>query len=251
MLSRFLKAQETVLANRLGTHILSRKNLRDLVIVLSLASTFLPSPGTITIFVAVAVLAIGCFLHIVSKGVLIRDIVLCNTGIYQVVRHPYYLANYLVDTSFCLLSGNAFLIFLYPFLFFWAYGPTIRREEQLLLAGHGDSFLRGSMEIPQVFPDPVSAENAKVLFRGFSFGRVTMKECARIMKFFGTGTLFVLIHQVKSDGLNGFMGIFLPSGPTPKEFLFGVITAALYAGSLIVLWVGKQNRNGYRAGLKL
>jgi protein-S-isoprenylcysteine O-methyltransferase Ste14 len=53
------------------------------------------------------------------------------------VRHPYYLANYLIDTAFCLLSGNSYLLLAYPFLFFWSYGPTFRKEETALKGRHG------------------------------------------------------------------------------------------------------------------
>jgi protein-S-isoprenylcysteine O-methyltransferase Ste14 len=64
-----------------------------------------------------AVLAVGSLLHFVVKGVLIRNSVLCKDGIYSVVRHPYYLANYIIDSSFCLITGNMYLVFMYPFLF--------------------------------------------------------------------------------------------------------------------------------------
>ena len=63
---------------------------------------------------------------------MIRNRVLCTQGAYAVVRHPYYLANYLIDIGFCLASGNVYLVLAYPFLFFWAYGPTLRSEESLL-----------------------------------------------------------------------------------------------------------------------
>ena len=100
---------------------LTRRNLRDLIVALSLASAALFPVSNAKMYLAFGLLGLGCFLHFVSKGILIRNVVLCNKGIYQVVRHPYYLASYLIDSSFCLLSGNIFLVVLYPFLFFWAY----------------------------------------------------------------------------------------------------------------------------------
>ena len=93
-------------------------------------------------------LAIGCFLHIVAKGVLIRNVVLCNRGIYAVVRHPYYLANYLIDSSLCVLSGNLYLVAAYPFLFFWSYGPTLRKEESFLASKYGDAFHERQLQHP-------------------------------------------------------------------------------------------------------
>lgn len=206
--------------------------------------------GIGTIIFGFVVLALGCFLHVVSKGVLIRDVVLCDKGIYSLVRHPYYLANYLIDVSFCLLSGNIFLVLAYPFLFFWAYGPTIRKEEKVLLAGHHDSFMRDSMEIPQVFPDRSSVQNLRSFFIGFSFHRVTLKECARIMKFVGTGTLLLFIHQAKLDGFNGDFASIVPTGPYYSEFWFGIVTVLLYAGSFLFLWRARHEKNDRVEGMK-
>ena len=93
---------------KIEKHLLTRSNLRDLIILCCLVSSTIYSNSVATMVFGFFLLAIGCFLHIVAKGILIRNVVLCNRGIYAVVRHPYYLANYLIDCSFCVLSGNIF-----------------------------------------------------------------------------------------------------------------------------------------------
>jgi len=225
---------------------LTRRNLRDLVIVLSLASTAVFATNNIEIYIAFGLLALGCFLHFVSKGTLIRNVVLCDKGIYQVLRHPYYLANYLIDSSFCLLSGNLYLILLYPFLFFWAYGPTIREEEQLLFTRHGDSFIKESLEIPQVFPDIISVINFRALFKGFSVKRITLREYSRIMKFCAIALFLVLIHEVKADvivdGLTAIREVFVPTMDDYDEFFFALLAFMLYTTSVIALRLANQNR---------
>jgi hypothetical protein len=194
-------------------------------------------------YLAFGLLGLGCFLHFVSKGVLIRNVVLCNKGIYRVVRHPYYLANYLIDFSFCLLSGNLLLVVLYPFLFFWAYGPTLRGEERVLFTRHRESFIKDTLEIPQVFPDPVSIGNIGAFFTGFSVKRITLNECSRIMKFGATGLLITLIHEVKADGLiTGLKDIIFPTKLDYDEFLVALFTVMLYSASIIALWFSKQNK---------
>jgi hypothetical protein len=163
-----------------------------------------------------------------------------------VVRHPYYLANYLIDSSFCLLSGNLYLVLLYPFLFFWAYGPTIREEEQVLLARHGDSFIKDSLEIPQVFPDIISVRNFRALFKGFSVKRITLRECSRIMKFCAIALFLVLIHEVKADvmvdGLTAIVEVFVPTRDDYDEFFFALLAVVLYVSSIIALRQSKSNR---------
>jgi hypothetical protein len=156
------------------------------------------------------------------------------------VRHPYYLASYLIDCSFCLLSGNLFLVVFYPFLFFWAYGPTIRREEQVLFDRHDESFIKDSLEIPQVFPDIVSLRHVRELFAGFSAKRITLKECSRITKFFAIGLFITLIHEFKVDGLiSGLKDMLSPTRLDYHEFLLMLFTVILYMASVILLRLSK------------
>lgn len=108
---------------------LNRGNLRDAVITASIVLSLLLPVGIdpVRISFSVFLLLLGISLHLVVKGQLIRNKVLCTEGAYGLVRHPFYLANFLVDLSLCLIVGNIYLIVLYPFLFFWAYGPMIGR----------------------------------------------------------------------------------------------------------------------------
>ena len=87
-------------------HLLTRRNLRDLIILCCFASSALYGHSVASMVIGFSLLAVGCFLHVVAKGILIRNVVLCDGGVYAMVRHPYYLANYLIDCSFCVLSGN-------------------------------------------------------------------------------------------------------------------------------------------------
>ena len=110
---------------------LNRSRLRDLVLLLCFVSALIYKFNTFNVVAGFFLLAVGSFLHMVTKGILIRNVVLSNKGIYGMVRHPYYLANYLVDTSFCILSSNLYLLLVYPFLFFWAYGPPYGKKRSI------------------------------------------------------------------------------------------------------------------------
>jgi len=80
--------------------LVNRSNLRDIIIVVCLISAVLYDLDWVRLVVAGALLTFGCFFHYMTKGVLIRNVVLCREGTYGVVRHPYYMANYLIDSSF-------------------------------------------------------------------------------------------------------------------------------------------------------
>lgn len=167
-----------------GEVLLTRSRLRDVIILLCLGSSFFFAPSPTGLVLSFFVLVLGCFVHILAKGVLVRNEVLCKEGVYSICRHPYYLANYLVDTSFCLASGNIYLLLCYPFLFFWSYGPTLRKEERHLLERHGEAVVEQIMDVPPLYPDRLSMANLDRLFRGFAWARISPKEVARNVRFF-------------------------------------------------------------------
>ncbi|HUT89985.1 MAG TPA: isoprenylcysteine carboxylmethyltransferase family protein [Thermoguttaceae bacterium] len=179
---------------------LHRGRLRDVVVVLCVASAFRFSVSTATFCAGLALLAVGCALHVVVKGQLVRNVILCTEGAYAIVRHPYYLANYLIDVSFCLLSGNVFLLLLYPFLFFWAYGSTLREEESRLASLHGGDFDAYQARVPQVFPNATVFARLRTLGKGFSWRRVSWGEIKRLFRFGFVATLLALLQQVGPEG---------------------------------------------------
>ncbi len=222
---------------------LTRRNLRDLIMVFSLGSALFLDTSSTCVYISFASLVLGCLIHLVSKGTLIRNTVLCTEGIYGLVRHPYYLANCLIDWSFCLLSGNLLLVLAYPFLFFYAYGPTMRKEEELLFNQHGDSFTRSTLEIPQVFPNINTVKNIGMVFKGFSLKRITPKECSRIVKFWAAGFLLVLIHKIKVDIVGGLRHIVFPTTQDFDEFLIALSMTVFYIVSTIALAMSDRHRS--------
>ena len=225
------------------TYMLTRRNLRDLILVLSLVSAPFFDVTIVRICIALAMLGLGCFIHFVSKGTLIRNIVLSKEGIYRVMRHPYYFANFLIDWSFCQLSGNIFLVLLYPFLFFYSYGPTLRKEEQVLFARHGDDFIKNSLDTPRVFPDAGSFEGIKTIFNEFSAKRITAKECSRITRLCGIGLLLVLINKIQAAGvMTVFSQILSPTISDFDEFLLALFVVVCYFSSSIFHLISNQSR---------
>jgi protein-S-isoprenylcysteine O-methyltransferase Ste14 len=210
-------------------NMLNRGKLRDVVLLCCFVSALFYGVSSIGTVIGFTMLAAGCFLHVVAKGILIRNVVLCSGGIYGIVRHPYYLANYLIDSSFCVLSGNSYLLLAYPFLFFWSYGPTLREEETLLKESYGNAFVNDSLTVPQVFPDTGSLRRLGRLFEGFSPNRITVKECARVTRFLSVGFAVTLIHQLKPEGLSGVWHLLLPTRHDYSEFLLALLAAVLFA----------------------
>jgi hypothetical protein len=187
--------------NRKKYPIINRSNLRDIIIAICIFSSAIYDLDKVRLILSFILLTFGCFFHYVTKGVLIRNVVLCKEGTYNVVRHPYYMANYLIDSSFCLLSGNIYLFLAYPFLFYWSYGPTIRQEESMLAGIHGEDYLKYSLDVPQLFPDAYSIRNMKEVIKGFSRQRITRNEVSRFMRFWATALFIMFIHNIKPEFL--------------------------------------------------
>ena len=198
---------------------LHRGRLRDIVVALCLVSALFYPLDVVALCAALVLFTAGCLLHVLVKGQLIRNVTLCTEGAYAVVRHPYYLANYLVDISFCLLSGNVYLVLLYPFLFYWAYGPTFAEEEATLASMHGAIFDAYRANVPQVFPTTNLIGGMRSLGRGFSRRRISAKEIKRIFRFGFLATLLILARELRLPGLQELLAGRIPLTRTTSALL--------------------------------
>ena len=207
---------------------LTRSNLRDIVLLAAVVSAPFCHINDGRMIVAFVLLAAGCALHLVTKGTLVRNVVLCDKGIYSIIRHPYYLANFLVDISFCLLSGNIYLLLVYPFLFFWAYGPTMRQEESYLSSCHPEAFARHGAAVPQIFPERASFAQWKTVFRWFAPERISRKESARVMRFCASGLFIAFLHEIKTDHIIVLKNMIGRVGTDFDEYVLGIVAGIFY-----------------------
>jgi len=174
----------------------NRGNLRDLIIILAVGSAFLFPVHYSLIIASLVLMAIGTTLHVVTEATLVRNRVLCTEGVYRICRHPYYLSNFVVDMSLCLLSGNIYLVMIYPFLFFWAYGPTLKFEEGKLADIHGEMVHEYLLKTPQIFPTFGSFVGIRDIIKETSFSRISPNEWVRISRFWAVGMAMVVAHEI-------------------------------------------------------
>lgn len=214
---------------------INRSNLRDIIIIISVISAIFCDLDWTRLILSGVLLIAGCFFHYMTKGVLIRNVVLCKSGTYGIVRHPYYMANYLIDSSLCLLSGNIYLLLVYPFLFYWSYGPTIRKEEATLAKLYNSQFLRYSLDVPQIFPDAYSIRSIKEIATGFSTQRITRNEISRFMRLWATACFIMFVHAIKMSSLSAMWPFHVKYIPqNPQIFALLALTFALFVTSLFV-----------------
>jgi protein-S-isoprenylcysteine O-methyltransferase Ste14 len=229
--------------SRTKSNFLTRSNLRDLVLLLSFMSSVFFGVTTGEVVIGFLLLALGCFVHFLSKGVLIRNTVLTRRGIYGMIRHPYYLANFVIDYGFCALSGNLYLLLIYPFLFFWSYQPTMRQEEAYLQSIHGDAFIRYRSDVPRIFPDHASLEGLRTLFEDFSWKRITWKERGRIMRFWSVGFFIVLLHELATKGLDVVTELVHPAWHNADTSLLVPLTIVLFMAGTAATRIGHKRNS--------
>jgi len=212
-----------------GRNWLYRDNVRDFFIALALASAFFNPQEHFLVqsVVALVLLALGTVLHITTKATLVRNRVPCNSGVYRLCRHPYYLANFIVDISLCLLSGNVYLVLACPFFFFWAYGPALRFEEEKMAGIHGDAYHEYLLQTPQIFLSAGNPVTLKEIFQEVSPARVSRKEWIRILRFWLVALALIFIHDVARTGVKSLY--------VPPINLDAMIIAGLMAVILILV----------------
>jgi hypothetical protein len=126
-----------------------RGGLRTYLVLLALVFA---RPGQATIWWGIPLLALGLALHVYAKGCLRQNEVVSTGGPYRFVRHPFYLANLLIDESIALLSGWWPLILLLPVWWLLVYVPVMRGEEQYLSEHFPDIYPAYRSKVPGLIP---------------------------------------------------------------------------------------------------
>ncbi len=99
-----------------------------------------------------AMLGAGAALHLLAKGYLVRRARVTREGPYRWVRHPFYLANLLLEPGLLLYAGAWWALPVYAALAVAAYGATLREEEGDLEVVHGDAWRDYAARTPALIP---------------------------------------------------------------------------------------------------
>lgn len=178
---------------------LYRGNFRNVIILLSLGAILIkPDPNPTRLAIGAGIVALGSLIHLLIKGQLVRNVIICNEGFYGVVRHPYYFANFVIDSGFCVLSSNEIVLYAFPFLFFWAYGPAINNEEKYLEDIHGQAYRDFRAKVPQILPSTGCYKLIPQILRNFTFSRITSQEVKRLLRLAASTTLLVFLNTALS-----------------------------------------------------
>jgi hypothetical protein len=105
-----------------------------------------------TILAGVPLVVLGAAIHLWAKGCLQQNQVVARGGPYRFVRHPFYLANALVDAAIAVMSGWWLLQVVLPFWWLAVYLPVIRGEERYLTGAFGSVYEDYKKRVPCLLP---------------------------------------------------------------------------------------------------
>lgn len=149
-------------------------------------------------FIGAGVLFLGVALHFYTKGNLTRNKIITTYGPYRFVRHPFYLANLVIDTGMCVMSNNPFVFLGYFIAFLAGYSATMKSEENHLVELHGQDYLDYVKNVPpRIFPVTFPAKPTGE--GSFSFPKILREhELARSIRILVYPLLFYPVFSITS-----------------------------------------------------
>lgn len=153
-----------------------------------------------TILAGMPLLVVGTALHVWAKGCLWQNREVSRSGPYRYVRHPFYLANALIDAASAVMSGWWVLVVVLPVWWLAIYLPVMRREEAYLLSTFGEVYADYQRRIPRLLPWRRPLPRSGL---GFSWRHPNLaqgREIPRALRILGSPLLFLLGHQLRIQG---------------------------------------------------
>ncbi len=200
---------KTLLTNIYRYSPLHRKRLRSWLVVTGIVMSFLgkSSPGQLNYIAGVVFMLPGILLHLISKAYLHQNKTVTRSGPYQWVRHPFYLANAMIDLGLCLMIGIWEVTAAYSIFFFIAYSQAIRREELTLTGLFGEAYIKYRKEVPAVLLWKIKPASQPAKSE-FSFENPNIsrgREGSRILRYVSYPYLFATASLAGNYGFRVFV----------------------------------------------
>ncbi len=155
-----------------------------------------------TILAGIPLIVLGTALHFWAKGCLRQNRVVAMGGPYRFVRHPFYLANALIDAGVAVMSGWWLIQVVLPAWWLAIYIPVMRKEENYLTAAFGSAYeeyqRRTARLIPWRRPLPAGGEG----FRWSNPNIATGDEVGRALRLLAYPLLFLVVMHLRNEGLS-------------------------------------------------
>jgi len=180
---------------------LNRGGIRFYLIILALIGW----KSTTTYFaIGVALMLMGIGLHCWAKACLERNKEVAMTGPYRFVRHPFYLANALIDSGIVVGSGCWLLGLVFPFWWIGVYLPVIRQEEAYLIEHFPETYRAYRSRVPALLPIRRPLPKQSGGSRRQIANIIREREVQRALRLLTYPLFFFLWHQFRTYGAGYF-----------------------------------------------
>jgi protein-S-isoprenylcysteine O-methyltransferase Ste14 len=181
---------------------LNRGGLRFYVVAVALAAGTLWFRATTprSILSGLPLLLAGVYLHTWAKGCLRQNREVATIGPYRFVRHPFYLANFLIDFALAVMSGWLPLVIALPVWWLAIYITVIRGEERFLSEKFPDEYPGYRRRVPCLVPWRRPLPYAGEGFRWANPNIAGGEELPRAARILAYPLLFFVVQGLRADG---------------------------------------------------
>jgi len=124
---------------------------------------WLASPTVVSIFVGVAVAALGLLVRAAASGHVQKNEELATSGPYAYVRNPLYLGSVIIAAGFAIAARSWWIAAGSALFFVVVYLPVIRSEE-VFLRDKFEKFAEYASNVPRLIPRFTGFGNAPSAF---------------------------------------------------------------------------------------
>jgi protein-S-isoprenylcysteine O-methyltransferase Ste14 len=111
-----------------------------------------------------ALVGLGLLLRVLARGWKVENSQghLVTTGLYAFIRHPLYVASFLIGLGLCLILGDPLVLVAYVVVYLLMHAWVIRGEERWLARHWGDEYRRYAARVPRFLPALASLRRRRV-----------------------------------------------------------------------------------------
>jgi protein-S-isoprenylcysteine O-methyltransferase Ste14 len=117
-----------------------------------------PSPlaGAALNLIGLLLIGTGLVLRVLARGWKAENSrgSLVTSGLYAYIRHPLYVASFLIGLGLCLILGDGIVLLAYLILFIAIHGFVIQGEERWMAGHWGEDYRRYAARVPRFLPRP-------------------------------------------------------------------------------------------------
>lgn len=198
--------------------------------ILGLAVFLFGNISWVSLLIGSVLISVGGLLHLWASGSLVRNIRLTTWGPYRFTRHPFYLANFLIDLGICACAAQPLLFALYLAAFYLVYLRRMLKEErhlaEIFTAEYQSYQARTPFFIPTLFH-----HYPKTPDMPFSWQRIkeTRNEIPRLLRIISYPVCFTLQGYVFTLVKDGFI-----KAPDAREAGMLGLFIVLQVGALVI-----------------